>query len=120
VNNRISQAPTRTATARRPADHRGDLLEIGQVITSPETRLEYHIERLLGQGGFGQVYLAERRGTSTLVPETVCIKISRHIDGWLREAAESGPPAVRSAYVRYLVDRLAAPRAFVEEAARVR
>ena len=41
-------------------------------------------------------------------------------DRWLREAAESGPPAVRSAYVRYLVDRLAAPRAFVEEAARVR
>jgi hypothetical protein len=41
-------------------------------------------------------------------------------DGWLREAAESGPPAVRGAYVRYLVDRLAAPRAFVEEAARVR
>ena len=53
---------------------------------SPETRLEYQVERLLGQGGFGQVYLAARRGRSTLVPETVCIKISRHIDGWLREA----------------------------------
>ncbi len=86
MNDRISQAPTRTATARRGADHRGDLLEIGQVIISPETRLEYHVERLLGQGGFGQVYLAARRGRSTLVPETVCIKISRHIDGWLREA----------------------------------
>jgi len=86
VNDRISQARTRTATARRSADHRGDLLEIGQVVISPETRLEYQIERLLGQGGFGQVYLAARRGRSTLVPETVCIKISRHIDGWLREA----------------------------------
>ena len=41
-------------------------------------------------------------------------------DGWLGEAAESGPPALRSAYAGYLVDRLAAPRAFVEEAARVR
>jgi serine/threonine protein kinase len=86
VNGRISEAPTRTATGRRAPDHRSDLLAIGQVITSPETRLGYQIERLLGQGGFGQVYLAARRGQSTLVPETVCIKISRHIDGWLREA----------------------------------
>lgn len=82
----ISAAVTRTATAHRRIDHRGDLLAIGQVITSPETRLEYQIERLLGQGGFGQVYLAARFGRSTLVPETVCIKISGHIDGWLREA----------------------------------
>jgi serine/threonine protein kinase len=83
---RLSAAITRTATAHRPADHRGDLLAIGQVVTSPETRLEYQVERLLGQGGFGQVYLAARRGRSTLVPETVCVKVSRHIDGWLREA----------------------------------
>jgi serine/threonine-protein kinase len=83
---RISAAVTRTAIAHRRIDHRGDLLAIGQVITSPETRLEYQIERLLGQGGFGQVYLAARLGRSTLVPETVCIKISGHIDGWLREA----------------------------------
>jgi serine/threonine protein kinase len=83
---RFSAAITRTATARRRLDHRGDLLAIEQVITSPETRLEYQIERLLGQGGFGQVYLAARLGRSTLVPETVCIKISGHIDGWLREA----------------------------------
>ncbi len=87
---RFSDAITRTATARRRADRardaRGDLLSIGQIVTSPETRLEYQVERLLGEGGFGQVYLAARLGRSTLVPETVCIKISRHIDGWLREA----------------------------------
>ena len=42
--------------------------------------------QLLGEGGFGQVYLAERIGHSSDVPDTVCIKVSRHIDGWLREA----------------------------------
>ena len=36
-------------------------------------------------------------------------------DGWL----EGDPGALRDAYVRYLVDRLREPRAFVEEAARV-
>ncbi|HEY8550981.1 MAG TPA: protein kinase [Vicinamibacterales bacterium] len=68
-----------------PADAT-DLLVPAQVIVSPETGLRYRIERLLGQGGFGQVFLAERLGTSDTVPQTVCIKVSPRIDGWLREA----------------------------------
>lgn len=41
-------------------------------------------------------------------------------EGWLL-AAETGPdvPAQRAAYVRYLTERLSAPRPFVQEAARV-
>jgi len=87
MSTRISAAITRTATAPRVPVRRGEhWLRIGQVITSPETQLRYEIERLLGEGGFGQVYLARRLSRSTLVPEIVCIKISHRIDGWLREA----------------------------------
>jgi serine/threonine-protein kinase len=62
------------------------LLVSGQVVESPETGLRYRIDRLLGEGGFGQAYLAKRLGKSADVPETVCIKVSARIDGWIREA----------------------------------
>jgi hypothetical protein len=39
-------------------------------------------------------------------------------DDWL--TAEPGAAALKAAYTRYLVDRLQAPRTFVEEAARAR
>jgi serine/threonine-protein kinase len=73
------------AVTRRTA-FPGHLLHPGQLITSPETRLSYRVGRLLGQGGFGQVFLAARLGRSSTVPHEVCIKISSHMDGWVREA----------------------------------
>src|ERR1044071_1897885 len=83
----ISKATTRALTARQSSETRdARLLETGQLVASPETQLEYRVERFLGSGGFGQVFLATRRGRSALVPETVCIKASHRIDGWLREA----------------------------------
>ena len=73
-------------SARVPLESGRHLLRPAQLLTSPETQLTYRIERLLGEGGFGQVYLARRQGRSSLVAETVCIKASPRMDGWLREA----------------------------------
>jgi serine/threonine protein kinase len=82
-----SAATTRTVRpVGVPADRARHLLTPEQVIASPETQLQYRIERLLGEGGFGQVYLSTRLGRSAVVPQTVCIKVSTRIDGWLREA----------------------------------
>jgi serine/threonine-protein kinase len=84
---RAVAATTRATTSIHvPARSAEALLVRDQIISSPETRLQYRIDRLLGAGGFGQVYLASRRGQSLAVPETVCIKVSARIDGWLREA----------------------------------
>ena len=93
-------ATTRTVSTSRRGGDRALLLVPTQVIASVESGLQYRVERLLGEGGYGQVYLAERIGRSSVVPETVCIKISSRIDGWLREAyvgqlLEDHPRAIR-------------------------
>lgn len=83
----LADAVTRTATGPRGARrHTPLLLAPEQTVRSPESGFSYTIDRLLGEGGFGQVFLARRRGRSTTVPEVLCIKVSRHINGWLREA----------------------------------
>ena len=80
-------ATTRTARSgtARPSS-RQPLLARGQIVTSPESKLRYEIGKQIGQGGFGQVYLATRLGHSDDVPASICIKVSDHQDTWLREA----------------------------------
>jgi serine/threonine-protein kinase len=76
---------TRTRTASIRAE-RQPLLRRGEDIASPESRLRYRIDRLIGQGGYGQVYTAQRQGRSRTVPNVLCIKVSRRIEAWIREA----------------------------------
>jgi serine/threonine protein kinase len=58
------------------------------------------VDRLLGVGGFGQVYLARQVSRSRTVPPVLCIKVSERMDGWMREAyfgqlLEGHPRAIR-------------------------
>jgi eukaryotic-like serine/threonine-protein kinase len=103
-----SMGTTHTATVNGRLRKKDALLRPAQVVVSPETGLRYHIERLLGQGGFGQVYLASRIGRSAEVPEIVCVKASTHIDAWIRESYFGGlldghPRAIR-VYDRFPFD----------------
>jgi serine/threonine-protein kinase len=80
-------AVTRTRTAGPvPAARGGRLVATDDVVSSPDTGHTYRIGRLIGEGGFGQVYLARRLGRARGVPTDVCVKISARMDGWLREA----------------------------------
>jgi serine/threonine-protein kinase len=94
-----TSATTRTAS-RPPLTAPATLLENGQTVHSVESGLSYRVGRLLGAGGFGQVFFAVREGRSGTVPETVCVKVSTRLDGWLREAyfgqlLQDHPRAVR-------------------------
>ncbi|MEP6995098.1 MAG: protein kinase [Acidobacteriota bacterium] len=82
----VSEATTAPASRRTLLARTGYLLVPPETVASPESRLQYRVERLLGEGGFGQAYFATRLGRSRTVPAKVCIKASEHIDGWLREA----------------------------------
>ncbi|HET9702444.1 MAG TPA: hypothetical protein VFP85_00335, partial [Vicinamibacterales bacterium] len=67
-------------------DPRPVLLAHGTVLESSVSGLHYRLGPQIGQGGFGQVYLATRLGRSTRVPQSLCVKVSGQIDGWIREA----------------------------------
>ena len=84
MSRHVSSLTTRTARPAAPAaaDAR-HLVAPRTVVTSPETRLEYRVERLLGAGGFGQAYLATRLETEYDVLTTLTnlpYKLARWVD----------------------------------------
>jgi serine/threonine-protein kinase len=84
MDKRLSRATTRTRkSARTDATL---LLNPAQIVHSPETGIAYRVERLLGSGGYGQVFLSRRLVRSSEIPDVLAIKISPFIDAWMREA----------------------------------
>ena len=82
----LTSATTRAVPAGASSGDPPLLLRAGQIVEGVESGVAYKIERLIGRGGFGQVFLSTRVGSSEIVPATICIKASPHIDSWLREA----------------------------------
>lgn len=67
------------------SDRRPDAAPLAPTAYSTESGRTYRLDRLIGKGGFGEVYLATTI-SGPAIRARVCIKISERLAGWLREA----------------------------------
>src|SRR6058998_1231912 len=78
TRDRTSAAPGAGRTAKRS----GDPLPS---VHSSESDRTYHLHRVIGKGGFGEVYLATPHPRGALPPQ-VCVKVTDRLSPWLRES----------------------------------
>src|SRR2546422_1316 len=78
THDRASAAPGAARTAKRS----GEPLPS---VHSSESDRTYHLHRVIGKGGFGEVYLATPHPRGAL-PSQVCEKITDRLSPWLRES----------------------------------
>ena len=105
--NATTRTRTRSVATRR---RRELLLQPGEQIASDESGMRYRADRLIGEGGYGQVYIARRIGSGRHIPTTLCIKVSEKMDAWIREAyfgqLLDGHPRAIAIYDAFIVPRL--------------